>query len=751
MCGQCSVTTMMAVCGASSLCGGQSSFHYECMDPCPSSSPADLQTSLLCWGITKLESEASSCLSATMGNSTDPEDSGASQPPPWSTGDGQQMDVAPTSQPESLEITVPSSNDQQESGGVSQGHLDTSSKRNMVQEDSVLQVVNIMKEEGSEYPSEVQVKQEEFTVASKEGAINSPTRKRVRMGSPSSYTLQERLMSREGEVSLFRHSSPTISNKGATQDLSGKWKETGPSVSSHSGEQPSKGGQQQELWWLTPRSSPAKEFPVQPQSMLKKMKGRDFMGDSVFEGGGQRSTSKETDCPFKSPSYNPHMLNTLDNKQGVTASQTALSSHGGSITAEPNTLEHPFLSPQEFTSSRLGGSNVAPDVEDSSRVANLFPGRRVAGGHGPPNIPGHARDAVGVNDGGYLERHRSLTETAQHPPLESTSSETRDTTGLPLPINNSHGNANTNFYAHIRGAMPLDIVSPQVFPSENFSQAGVLPTFTQDPLSFGLSTTELSSIGHPHAGQAPQFLERNLQQISKDMIARSLQANAQSSIPVPTFMSSLQTTESSHANAPDFSSLEFLHVIQRSNRGPPQGSGSYVSNFRFSSAPATSQYGLVLPELNLSLPAQGSQASALAHSVSSQQEFLTPAQGSYCHVNHTQRPEDGFWTRAGDVTGNHGLSKSLQLDLSVPTSAVSPSVTAVVEGRSIGQRVCLCDYDSYEGFAQAMRKMFEDCILEEDLVAMGQEIHLGNAIPGYVIAYEDEEGDLLLAGDLGWR
>jgi hypothetical protein len=155
--------------------------------------------------------------------------------------------------------------------------------------------------------------------------------------------------------------------------------------------------------------------------------------------------------------------------------------------------------------------------------------------------------------------------------------------------------------------------------------------------------------------------------------------------------------------------------------------------------------------LNLSLPAQGSQASALAHSVSSQQEFLTPAQGSYCHVNHTQRPEDGFWTRAGDVTGNHGLSKSLQLDLSVPTWAVPPSVTAVVEGRSIGQRVCLHDYNSYEGFAQAMRKMFEDCILEEDLVAMGQEIHLGNAIPGYVIAYEDEEGDLLLAGDLGWR
>jgi hypothetical protein len=51
-----------------------------------------------------------------------------------------------------------------------------------------------------------------------------------------------------------------------------------------------------------------------------------------------------------------------------------------------------------------------------------------------------------------------------------------------------------------------------------------------------------------------------------------------------------------------------------------------------------------------------------------------------------------------------------------------------------------------------MRKTFQDCIPEEDLVMTGQEIHLGNAIiPGYVIAYEDDEGDLLLAGDLVWR
>jgi RNA binding exosome subunit len=74
-----------------------------------------------------------------------------------------------------------------------------------------------------------------------------------------------------------------------------------------------------------------------------------------------------------------------------------------------------------------------------------------------------------------------------------------------------------------------------------------------------------------------------------------------------------------------------------------------------------------------------------------------------------------------------------------------------MDGRSIGQRVCLHDYSSYESFARAMRKMFEDCIPDEDLAATEQELHLGNAIPGYVIAYEDEERDLLLAGDLAWR
>ncbi len=749
MCGQCSVATMMAVCGASSVFS-QSSFQYECMELCPGASPGGSQTSLLCWAITKLESEASSCLSATMGNTTDTEDSGASQAPDWNTRGGQQMEATHASQLERLKTTVPSSIDAQELGGVSQGRVDICDRGNEVEDASTLQLVSIMKEEASECTSEVQVKQEDFTGASNEGGIISPPRKRLCVESPSGSTLQGRLMSQEVEVSPHQHSSPKTSNVGARHDISGRLKESAPSSSSHSGEQASKGGQH--LRWLMPRSSPVQQFPEQSQLMLKNMQDSDGMGDLSFEGRGQRSTSKENEYLFKSPTYNPYMLNTLDSKQGITGSHTIYSSR---VTAEPNSSEHPFLSLQDSTSARLGSSNMVANVEDPSRAANLFFDKRVAGGPKPSNNSAQeAGDALGVNDSGHLERCLSIPEAAQCTGLENTSGETKGTSGLHMPIGNLHGNANTNFYAWIRGAMPLKLGATQVFPSGEFSHAGgLLPNFTQDPLSFGLATAGLSSIGHPPAGQATQLLERNMQQVSKEMTANSLQANALSSFSVPTFRSSVQTTDGLHVNGPDLSSLEFLQrsADHYSRHALPQGLGNTVSNFQFSSVPSTLPYGLLPTELNLSLPVQGSQETVRSHSAPSWQEFRIPTQGSYCPVNQAQRPEDGFGRHTGDLAGNHELPRSLQLDLSFPARAVSPSVTAVMEGRSIGQRVCLNDYNSYEIFSQAMRKTFQDCIPEEDLVMTGQEIHLGNAIPGYVIAYEDDEGDLLLAGDLVWR
>ena len=78
-------------------------------------------------------------------------------------------------------------------------------------------------------------------------------------------------------------------------------------------------------------------------------------------------------------------------------------------------------------------------------------------------------------------------------------------------------------------------------------------------------------------------------------------------------------------------------------------------------------------------------------------------------------------------------------------STVVPAVTVVLEGRSICQRISLHNLGSYQSLAKALRQMFvEDGGDSNDL-------DLSNAIPGHLIAYEDMENDLLLAGDLSWK
>ncbi|XP_068331927.1 auxin-responsive protein IAA33 [Pyrus communis] len=94
----------------------------------------------------------------------------------------------------------------------------------------------------------------------------------------------------------------------------------------------------------------------------------------------------------------------------------------------------------------------------------------------------------------------------------------------------------------------------------------------------------------------------------------------------------------------------------------------------------------------------------------------------------------------------HGFPGLLDDDL---VSTVVPPVTIVLEGRSICQRICLQKHASYQSLAKALRQMFVDggdvgTINEKDL-------DLSNAVPGHVIAYEDMEDDLLLAGDLNWK
>ncbi|CAH2069635.1 unnamed protein product [Thlaspi arvense] len=81
-------------------------------------------------------------------------------------------------------------------------------------------------------------------------------------------------------------------------------------------------------------------------------------------------------------------------------------------------------------------------------------------------------------------------------------------------------------------------------------------------------------------------------------------------------------------------------------------------------------------------------------------------------------------------------------------SSVVPPVTVVLEGRSICQRISLDKHVSYQSLALALRQMFVD---GADSTSQTDSFDLSNAIPGHLIAYEDMENDLLLAGDLSWK
>ena len=85
-------------------------------------------------------------------------------------------------------------------------------------------------------------------------------------------------------------------------------------------------------------------------------------------------------------------------------------------------------------------------------------------------------------------------------------------------------------------------------------------------------------------------------------------------------------------------------------------------------------------------------------------------------------------------------------------AAVIPPVTVVLEGRAICQRISLHKHASYESLAKALRRMFVD----DDDGGGGEpsgerQLDLANAVPGHLVAYEDIENDLLLAGDLNWK
>lgn len=98
---------------------------------------------------------------------------------------------------------------------------------------------------------------------------------------------------------------------------------------------------------------------------------------------------------------------------------------------------------------------------------------------------------------------------------------------------------------------------------------------------------------------------------------------------------------------------------------------------------------------------------------------------------------------------NNRLQAFPGLDDDDLVSTVVPPVTVVLEGRSICQRISLHKHASYQSLAKALRQMFVEGG-EAAAINSEQDLDLSNAVPGHLIAYEDMENDLLLAGDLNW-
>lgn len=94
---------------------------------------------------------------------------------------------------------------------------------------------------------------------------------------------------------------------------------------------------------------------------------------------------------------------------------------------------------------------------------------------------------------------------------------------------------------------------------------------------------------------------------------------------------------------------------------------------------------------------------------------------------------------------NSKIASSIGFDDDLVATVVPP-VTVAIEGRSICHRISLHKHESYQSLAKALRQMFVD-----DADVPDNDLNLSNAVPGHLIAYEDIENDLLLAGDLNWK
>lgn len=126
------------------------------------------------------------------------------------------------------------------------------------------------------------------------------------------------------------------------------------------------------------------------------------------------------------------------------------------------------------------------------------------------------------------------------------------------------------------------------------------------------------------------------------------------------------------------------------------------------------------------------------------------ASGSFEHHHAKRRPPAPGPPQQPPQQQRKLLTLSVQDDDDVAAGVVPP-VTVVLDGRCICHRVHLHRHTGYRSLAGTLRRMFVDADDGQQRRDGDDDLDLANAVPGHVVAYEDLEDDLLLAGDLKWK
>ncbi|EES11567.1 hypothetical protein BDA96_06G268800 [Sorghum bicolor] len=126
------------------------------------------------------------------------------------------------------------------------------------------------------------------------------------------------------------------------------------------------------------------------------------------------------------------------------------------------------------------------------------------------------------------------------------------------------------------------------------------------------------------------------------------------------------------------------------------------------------------------------------------------ASGSFEHHHAKRRPPTPGPPQQPPPQQRKLLTLSVQ-DNDGVAAGVVPPVTVVLDGRCICHRVHLHRHTGYRSLAGTLRRMFVDADDGQQRRDGDDDLDLANAVPGHVVAYEDLEDDLLLAGDLKWN